>query len=350
MAKNIFTGVNSVARKVPKAYIGVSGVARKIKKAYIGDANGKARLFFAGLDIASIAITYTGNYTDKVVTINGKTYRLLTLTSSGTLTLEESVTGDVWMVGGGSSGQKGQYSPMNGGNGGGGGMSRFDQNITIAKTNTAVIGSGGTATTDPYYGTIGGQSSFNNLSTPVPSYFGNGGSGGGQGGNNAGNSGSASTYSGTGDGLSKWPFEVANLSGMNLHSGGGGGGTMFNEGNYYYYYGGNGGSNGSGGKQDATSYSSSARRTGGTYGGGTGGFCDECLLSVFLSAAVCPGRDGGFCQRNHGFCHLSWHRHQLHGVWCHDRKLGIRFHVHCLGGALRNRSAASAKKIIKTGS
>lgn len=271
MAKNIFTGVNSVARKVPKAYIGVNGVARKIKKAYIGDANGKARLFFAGLDIASIAITYTGNYTDKVVTMNGKTYRLLTLTSSGTLTLEEPVIGDVWMVGGGASGQKGIYSPMRGGNGGGGGMSRFDKNITITKTNTAIIGSGGIAPTGNMDGAIGGQSSFNSLSTPVPSYFNDGGSGGGQGGNNAGNDSGAAVWASNGDGLSKWPFEVANLSGMNLHSGGGGGGTMLNASIYYYYYGGNGGSNGSGGNQDATSYSSSARRTGGAYGGGTGG-------------------------------------------------------------------------------
>ena len=46
MAKNIYIGESSVARKVKKAYIGINGVARKIKKMYIGVA-GIARLFFS---------------------------------------------------------------------------------------------------------------------------------------------------------------------------------------------------------------------------------------------------------------------------------------------------------------
>ena len=36
MAKKIYVGVNSAARRVKKAYVGVNGLARRIKKAYIG--------------------------------------------------------------------------------------------------------------------------------------------------------------------------------------------------------------------------------------------------------------------------------------------------------------------------
>ena len=46
MAKGMWIGVGSVAKKVSKMYIGVGGVARKIKKAWIG-VNGVARLFYS---------------------------------------------------------------------------------------------------------------------------------------------------------------------------------------------------------------------------------------------------------------------------------------------------------------
>lgn len=38
-----------VARKVSKIYLGIDNIARKVKKGYIGDANGLARLFYAGI-------------------------------------------------------------------------------------------------------------------------------------------------------------------------------------------------------------------------------------------------------------------------------------------------------------
>ena len=54
MAKAVYFGVSSKARKVKKMYIGVDGVAHKIKKAYIG-VNGVARLFFSsGLPLSSL--------------------------------------------------------------------------------------------------------------------------------------------------------------------------------------------------------------------------------------------------------------------------------------------------------
>ena len=47
MSKNIFIGVNNVARKAKSIYIGVNNVARKVKYVYIGDSNNKARLCYS---------------------------------------------------------------------------------------------------------------------------------------------------------------------------------------------------------------------------------------------------------------------------------------------------------------
>lgn len=47
MAKGIYAGTESLARKVKKMYVGVDGKARKVKKGYIG-VGGLARLFFSG--------------------------------------------------------------------------------------------------------------------------------------------------------------------------------------------------------------------------------------------------------------------------------------------------------------
>lgn len=47
MAKRIYVGVNSVARKAKKAYVGVGGIARKVKKAYVG-VGGIARPCMSG--------------------------------------------------------------------------------------------------------------------------------------------------------------------------------------------------------------------------------------------------------------------------------------------------------------
>ena len=51
MAKKVYIGVGSKARKVKKIYFGVGGKARKVKKAYIG-VGGKARLFWSGGEIS----------------------------------------------------------------------------------------------------------------------------------------------------------------------------------------------------------------------------------------------------------------------------------------------------------
>ena len=46
MAKAVYVGVGSKARKMKKAYIGIGGKARKVKKMYIG-VGGKARLCYS---------------------------------------------------------------------------------------------------------------------------------------------------------------------------------------------------------------------------------------------------------------------------------------------------------------
>lgn len=47
MSKNIFIGVNNIARKAKSIYIGVNNVARKVKYVYIGDSNNKAQLCYS---------------------------------------------------------------------------------------------------------------------------------------------------------------------------------------------------------------------------------------------------------------------------------------------------------------
>lgn len=65
-------------------------------------------------------ITYTGTMTDQIVLMSNVAYRLLTLTSSGTLTISNSRKADVWMCNGGNGGTAGDYAGGTGGGGGGG--------------------------------------------------------------------------------------------------------------------------------------------------------------------------------------------------------------------------------------
>lgn len=56
----------------------------------------------AAVDVSALAIAYTGNMTDEIVTMgDGNQYRLLTLISSGTLSIPAEVKADVWLCGGG---------------------------------------------------------------------------------------------------------------------------------------------------------------------------------------------------------------------------------------------------------
>lgn len=216
------------------------------------------------LNVATMAIGYTGAKAgDAVVTMGGVQYRLLTLTSSGTLTLEDAVNADVCVVGGGANGG-GRTSPSSGktagGDGGAGAKLSNLYSANIPACVTVVIGA------------AQGASSIEDILSVAAVSGSSGGSGGGQG-------GYLTTAVGIGDGSSKYPFGNTTYFLDNPHCGGGGGGA----GEYYRYVGGssysgasNGGSGGTNGGNGATcfnesDYSYSSGGNGGARGGGQGG-------------------------------------------------------------------------------
>ena len=229
-------------------------------------------------------ITYTGTMTDQIVLMSNVAYRLLTLTSSGTLTLSKSRKGDVWMVSGGARGTR--Y-------GGGGGYTKQVAGVTLTGSMAAVVGAGGVYATD----SNPGKSTFLGNTTNAPGISGiqNGGSGGGGYGGNSG---------GSGDGISKYPF--GNAGGAKLKSsgaivsgtdkphcgGGGGGGTEDNE-NDRYYFGGAGGTNGGNGGTITNDSSGGDGGTGGDYGGGGGGTGVNDNAFIHGKAATFYGSGGG---------------------------------------------------------
>lgn len=243
--------LNGAAKKITEGMTKVNGAVKKIALS-------------AGIDVAALAITYSGAYTDqKDVVMSGKTYRLLTLTGSGTLTIPEEVTADVWMVGGGSKGNdnydKGNSSYC--GVGGAGGYSLFEKNIKVDKSVVVTVGA------------QNGASSFGSYQTQVVyiSVTGAGGTGGGKGRSVNNNS----KYTGTGDGKSKYPFEDTTAF-TKPHSGGGGGGasktSMFK---YNGYDGGTNGGNAPGTLNGQNSNFGTNGGLGGDYGGGAGGAVDS---------------------------------------------------------------------------
>jgi hypothetical protein len=206
------------------------------------------------IDVAALVIGYTGGYTDQadVVMGDGKTYRLLTLTGSGTLTLDQPVKADVWLCAGGNGGYKGGCA------GGGGGKFVQSDGIALSATTVCVVGAGSTQATTSSNG-IGGSTVFGaiEVAQETGSYKhacgASGGGGGGAGTNNA-------AAKGVGDGVSTVPFLEASL--FSYHSaGGGGGGNRDRSDGTYEYTGGSGGSNGASGSS----------RGGGEYTGGDGG-------------------------------------------------------------------------------
>ena len=227
-------------------------------------------------------ITYTGTMTDQVVIMSNVAYRLLTLTSSGTLTLSKSRKADVWMVSGGEAGNR---------HGGGGGYTKQISAAALAGSMAAVVGSGATPAD-----VSAGKSSFAGAetNTPVRQNGGIGGSGGGQGFGNP---------AGTGDGLSKYPF--ADAGGAKLrntgvivagtdkpHCGGGGGGGYDDEESGRFFGGGDGGSNGSNGGD--VQHGEVGGGEGGAYGGGTGGLSDRYSNRDGANATFYGSAGGGY--------------------------------------------------------
>ena len=200
----------------------------------------------SGIDVAALSITYTGAHTDygMVTMSDGARYRLLAFTSSGTLSIEQPVNCEVCVVGGGADGAKaGKYF---GGDGGAGAYLK-NQSVSAYNGGSVVVGAGQ------------GVSSIADVSVNAVSGK-NGGTGAG--GNTAG----------TGDGISKYPFEDTGYSlwAGKPHCAGGGQGAEEYIG--HGHNGGNGGTNGGNGYPSESGFTAPpSGGAGGSYGGGQGG-------------------------------------------------------------------------------
>lgn len=237
------------AHKVTGMYIGVNGLARKVVKGYIG-AGGLARQFYSAAQ--PFAYTYTGDYTEAERVVDGVTYTVLTLTSSGTLTVNRAISADMWLCGGGGNGGGGATGSYSGGGGGGGYIA-----------NTSVQLSGDVACV------VGAAAGATSLGNTVANAGGNGSGSNGGNGASGGGAGAQSGAAGTGAGVSTIPADFALTD---AHCAGGGGGAIYWStygSSTTLYSGGNGGSNGAGGS--ASAQGSPVAGTGGEKGGGAGG-------------------------------------------------------------------------------
>ena len=204
-----------------------------------------------GVDVSALSITYTGAHTDygMVTMSDGARYRLLAFTASGTLSIEQPVNCEVCVVGGGANGTK--ATKDEGGDGGAGAYLK-NQSVSAYNGGPVVVGAGQ------------GVSSIANVSVNAVS------------GRNGG-TGAGGETAGTGDGISKYPFEDTSYSlwAGKPHCGGGGQGTYVQDmgGNMTYgRAGGKGGTNGGNGYRRVSGdlyYPSGG--VGGSYGGGAGG-------------------------------------------------------------------------------
>ena len=263
-----------IARAVKKMYIGVDGMARKVKKAYIG-VGGVAKLFYAAEAFGG----YTGDYTVSQMEIDGVAYDLYTLTSSGTLTLNDDA--QYWMCGGGEGGCAGTASTTGtgyaiGGFGGGGGY--VGTGDIGSGTYAIVIGAGGSG--NDREGVNGGATSIDGVASvrgggyksDGTEYHSYGGSGGGASGT-VDDAGVKAQGLGNGSGITTIPFGISTLK---KHCAGGGGGSAsyrLSNGTWTYAAGADGGSNGSKGGSSSDSVLSygPGPSAGGEYGGGKGG-------------------------------------------------------------------------------
>lgn len=230
----------------------------------------------ASVDISALSITYTGAYTDygMVTMSDGARYRLLAFTSSGTLSIEQPVNCEVCVVGGGANGAKATSS---GGGDGGAGAYLKSQSVSAYNGGSVVVGArqGVSSIADVSVNAVSGR---------------NGGTGAG--GNTAG----------TGDGISKYPFEDTGYSlwADKPHCAGGGQGVYeYKTGIHSYqgYNGGNGGTNGGNGyRRGSNQVSSPSGGVGGSYGGGAGG--NHTTANGGNATYYGSGAGGGRCYEN----------------------------------------------------
>ena len=234
----------------------------------------------ASIDVSALSITYTGAHTDygMVTMSDGARYRLLAFTGSGTLSIEQPVNCEVCVVGGGANGSSTDGYGSHGGVGGAGAYLK-NQSVSAYNGGSVVVGAGQ------------GVSSIADVSVNAVS------------GKNGG-TGAGGRTAGTGDGISKYPFEDTGYSlwaGKPHCGGGGGGGMNYQKGpdRYNSKKGGDGGTNGGNGGVD-TNNNSCSGGSGGAYGGGSGGNGNTHLSEqgAGKSAAYYGSGGGGAGQRN----------------------------------------------------
>lgn len=223
----------------------------------------------SSIDISALSITYTGAHTDygMVTMSDGARYRLLAFTSSGTLSIEQPVNCEVCIVGGGANGTK---ATSYGGGDGGAGAYLKNQSVSAYNGGPVVVGArqGVSSIADVSVNAVSGQ---------------NGGTGaGGQ-------------TAGTGDGISKYPFEDTGYSlwAGKPHCGGGGQGayTIRVDRDNYGFEGGNGGTNGGNGySRPGNQVSSPSGGVGGSYGGGNGGGTGNGGKATYYGSGAGGGR------------------------------------------------------------
>lgn len=209
-----------------------------------------------GLELGTgnnLNLAYTGTHTDEMVTIDGQQYRLLTLTSSGTLTADKPFYADLWECDGGDSGTTPSYNSSTGGKGADGAKYCLSSEKLMDVSNVCVVGSGGATIPKTSSGktvggvttlvrpsdtpstAVGGAAHANATGTAVAAFetfanlCGAGGGGGNKGYNDVnsagsgvhggGNGGTGATGSGT--------YGYNGTSGQTYGSGGGGGGAGY---------------------------------------------------------------------------------------------------------------------------
>lgn len=260
MGKQLAVTVNAVHRVGSKMYLTTGGVHRKVKKAYLTDGGVHKLCYKEGGSIVDVmTISYTGTMQDAgIVSMADGEYRLLTLTTSGTLTVDADVTAEVWMCGGGRNGQSG-YDGGNDYSLGMGGTGAYTATgvLTLSGDMVAIVGA------------VESNSAFGGLVTAQSTCY-KGGTGGG-----AAHEYYSSAYFSYGDGVSKYPFLDSTYFKYPHCGGGGGGATGYSpssnmiDGNM----GGRGGTNGGDGsiasRYGTTTYIPGGN--GGNYGGGNGG-------------------------------------------------------------------------------
>ena len=252
----------------------------------------------SGIDVTTVPISYTGNMTDEIVTMgDGKQYRLLTLTRSGTLSIEQPVIADIWLCGGGANGGKAWTGGNAGGHGGSGGYIAKESRVQLQNLSCIVGAAAGNSSVSgdtlltANCGTV--DDMYNEPSTPM------GASGGG------GRGSKSSHRTGlVGTGENTYPFEDDVYFSGKPHCAGGGGGN-YRESEYGVSAhdeskAGNGGSNGSNGNAGGAFSSSHFNKDpglGGALGGGKGGNGTGSSTKASAATFYGSGGGGGFAER-----------------------------------------------------